>query len=292
MKIYLFILLLVTAASAAQTAKSTPDESWTSCQCSGVPTCRATAADGTEKACKKVGGVWHAFPATAQAAHPGDAGMQPVSSVAPPTSAQSPSDDLITTISTNAQVAACTKKGWPTQAWCEGTALGVAEAVTGFYAQDTQATKTATTSDRRMTTSPGPMSATITDIHVDHPMPPDDRTYVTYTFPATMPISVDVAAQTGRVVKLSDVEYARLQKLRQAVADAEREIAKAHDVELYVHCYSGTDLVAGVHDTSCHWHDGSPEALAGLEPPVTIQPDHYEFRSQFLLINLPVEATQ
>ena len=44
--------------------------------------------------------------------------------------------------------------------------------------------------------------------------------------------SADVDSQTGRVVKLSDEEYAHLQKLRQAVADEEKKIAMAHGVLL------------------------------------------------------------
>ena len=88
--------------------------------------------------------------------------------------------------------------------------------------------------------------------------------------------TVDVDSQTGRVVKLSDEEYARLQKLRQAVADEEKKIAAAHGVDITgcvphgdTFCTKGGDLFHG-----------------GQIVPAWF-PDRYEFRGQWLLINVP-----
>ena len=106
---------------------------------------------------------------------------------------------------------------------------------------------------------------------------------VTYTSKVTatkdFKESVDVDSQTGRVVKLSDEEYARLQKLRQAVADEEKKIAAAHGVDITgcvphgdTFCTKGGDLFHG-----------------GQIVPAWF-PDRYEFRGQWLLINVPPSA--
>lgn len=75
-----------------------------------------------------------------------------------------------------------------------------------------------------------------------------------------------------RVVSLSSNEYARLQKLRQAVVDAETEIAKAHNVRLRNRYDCLQDQRMG---NACSY-DGLPD-----------DKDTYEFRGQFLLINVP-----
>lgn len=74
-----------------------------------------------------------------------------------------------------------------------------------------------------------------------------------------------------RVVKLSDEEYARLQKLRQAVVDAEMAIAKAHGV------YFAPPPDPYPHFIAC-------DSLIGCFAKPT---DHYQFRGQYLLINVP-----
>jgi hypothetical protein len=66
-------------------------------------------------------------------------------------------------------------------------------------------------------------------------------------------------APSGRVERLSDVEYGRLQKLRQAVKDAETEIAQKHGARYAPPC--GGSSAADIYCT--------------------------EFRGQFLLIALP-----
>lgn len=92
-------------------------------------------------------------------------------------------------------------------------------------------------------------------------------------------LSIDTQA-SGRIVKLSDEEYARLQKLRQAVVDAETEIAKGHGVDpVGVAGDSGQCLIA---DGRC---------LTWAREPVAYKaPDRYQFAGQFLLINLPKAA--
>ena len=91
--------------------------------------------------------------------------------------------------------------------------------------------------------------------------------------------SVDVDSQTGRVVKLSDEEYARLQKLRQAVADEERKIALAHGVLLVpklIHAGTNTCLATSY--------------ITGLPSCDTDQyqsADRWQFRGQWLFINVP-----
>jgi hypothetical protein len=90
--------------------------------------------------------------------------------------------------------------------------------------------------------------------------------------------SVDVDSQTGRVVKLSDEEYARLQKLRQAVADEEKKIAAAHGVDTEGDMYPcGKDAGYG---TMC-------AVITEWKPRY---PDKWQFRGQWLLINVPPSA--
>lgn len=79
---------------------------------------------------------------------------------------------------------------------------------------------------------------------------------------------------TQRIVALSTSEQARLQKLRQAVADAEKEIAKAHGVDT-----DGNFTRCVIAAEGCLGWDGNGH------PPKP--PDAYEFRGQFLLINVP-----
>ena len=91
MKPYLIAALLVGSA-VAQTTKPTPTpkpiESWSVCLCDGKKQCIPpidNMVGGTEAACKKVGGVWHAVTATMQgimtpeqqAASPENAWMKP-----------------------------------------------------------------------------------------------------------------------------------------------------------------------------------------------------------------------
>lgn len=83
---------------------------------------------------------------------------------------------------------------------------------------------------------------------------------------------VRVEAQQGRVDRLTEPEYAKLQKLRQAVKDEETAIAKAH----------GVDTVG---QEPC-----LPYTYAVNYPCLSlpyIAPDVYEYRGQFLLINVP-----
>ena len=105
---------------------------------------------------------------------------------------------------------------------------------------------------------------TVVDIHVD----------------LNVPGSVYVNSQTGRVVKLSDEEYARLQKLRQAVADEEKKIAAAHGVDTEGDMYPcGKDAVYGT--------------MCGVYPEWKPRyPDRWQFRGQWLLINVPPSAKE
>jgi len=90
--------------------------------------------------------------------------------------------------------------------------------------------------------------------------------------------SVDVDSQTGRVVKLSDDEYARLQKLRQAVADEEKKIAVAHGVDTEGDLYPcGKPTLTILSNMACVV---SPEWKPRY-------PDKWQFRGQWLLINVP-----
>jgi len=97
-----------------------------------------------------------------------------------------------------------------------------------------------------------------------------------------VPGSVYVNSQTGRVVKLSDEEYERLQKLRQAVADEEKKIAAAHGVLLVpklIHTGTNTCLAA-IYIT------GLPSCDTDQYQPS----DKWQFRGQWLLINVPSSA--
>jgi hypothetical protein len=90
--------------------------------------------------------------------------------------------------------------------------------------------------------------------------------------------SVDVGSQTGRVVKLSDEEYNRLQKLRQAVVDEEKKIAIAHGVDTEGDLYPcGKPTSTILSNMSCVMPVGWNYKY----------PDHWQFRGQWLLINLP-----
>ena len=111
---------------------------------------------------------------------------------------------------------------------------------------------------------------------------------VTYTAKVTatkdFKESVDVDSQTGRVVKLSDEEYERLQKLRQAVADEEKKIAAAHGVLLVpklIHTGTNTCLAA-IYIT------GLPSCDTDQYQPS----DKWQFRGQWLLINVPPSAKE
>ena len=94
--------------------------------------------------------------------------------------------------------------------------------------------------------------------------------------PVDVTVGVEIKSHTGTVVKLSDEEYARLQKLRQAVADAEMEIARMHGV------YFATPIDLNFRINTCDRIDGCP-------PKPT---DHFEFRGQYLLINVPKSTTK
>ena len=89
--------------------------------------------------------------------------------------------------------------------------------------------------------------------------------------------SADVDSQTGRVVKLSDEEYMRLQKLRQAVADEEKKIAVLHGVD-FGQVYVPAPCIA--YDMGCMAWDKTKEVQSRPA-------DHWQFRGQWLLINLP-----
>ena len=93
--------------------------------------------------------------------------------------------------------------------------------------------------------------------------------------------SVDVDSQTGRVVKLSDEEYAHLQKLRQAVADEEKKIAIAHGVDTEGDLYPcGKPTSTILSNMSCVMPVGWNYKY----------PDHWQFRGQWLFINVPKAA--
>lgn len=88
---------------------------------------------------------------------------------------------------------------------------------------------------------------------------------------------VSVKAGDSTVVKLSDEEYANLQKLRQAVVDEEKRLAVKYGANLYLfHLSDPCKTLAA----------GQPCDSGGMmmdERPV----DHYEFHGQFLLIDKP-----
>jgi hypothetical protein len=90
-------------------------------------------------------------------------------------------------------------------------------------------------------------------------------------------LSLD-AKEGGRIDRISDSEFERLQKLRQAVKDAEVEIARAHGVKTEESCIGDT---ANSKDVVCRWTK---------DPIYWRASDHYEFHGQFLLVNLPKAA--
>jgi hypothetical protein len=97
------------------------------------------------------------------------------------------------------------------------------------------------------------------DVHVDN----------------NVPGAVYVNSQTGRVVKISDEEYARLQKLRQAVADEEKKIALAYGVLLVprlIHAGTNNCLATGLPSCDTDQYQSA---------------DRWQFRGQWLLINMP-----
>ena len=88
------------------------------------------------------------------------------------------------------------------------------------------------------------------------------------------------SSSQGRIDRLSDEEYARLQKLRQAVKDAETEIAKAHGVD-FGQAYVPPRCLYS--DMGCMAWDKTTEVQARAA-------DRYEYRGQFLLVNVPGET--
>ena len=119
---------------------------------------------------------------------------------------------------------------------------------------------------------PGPISSDFTSVSIGTVVSVGDVT-VSKDFHQ----SVDVDSQTGRVVKLSDEEYARLQKLRQAVADEEKKIALAHGVD-FGQVYVPAPCIA--YDMGCMAWDKTKEVQSRLA-------DRYQFRGQWLFINVP-----
>lgn len=82
----------------------------------------------------------------------------------------------------------------------------------------------------------------------------------------------------GRIDRLSDAEYASLKKLRQAVVDEEAKIAKAHGVD-FGQPYSAPTCGA--------WDMGQCIGYQ-IDTEVQARPaERYEFRGQFLLVNVP-----
>jgi hypothetical protein len=111
------------------------------------------------------------------------------------------------------------------------------------------------------------------------PPPPLEQESTLSTPPASLTsstLSFD-DPKSGRIDRLSDDEYAELQKLRAAVAAKEKEIAKAHGVAL----------------ESVLTHKGVNTCLADA-PFYTCDidrysgPDAYEYRGQYLLVNVPL----
>ena len=85
----------------------------------------------------------------------------------------------------------------------------------------------------------------------------------------------------SRIDLLTNEEYDRLQKLRQAVADAEKEIAKAHGVQLELkQIYEGSHTCLAT------------SLFSSCDNDRYSYPDTYEFRGQFLLINVPKPSPQ
>lgn len=97
---------------------------------------------------------------------------------------------------------------------------------------------------------------------------------------ASVPSHATMQSQTGRIDLLSDAEYASLQKLRQAVADEETRIAKSH----------GVDFGVNGHIATCGAYDMG-HCIGWNNDDVTDRPaDRYEYRGQFLLVNVPEKA--
>ena len=119
---------------------------------------------------------------------------------------------------------------------------------------------------------PGPISSDFTSVSIGTVVSVGDVT-VSKDFHQ----SVDVDSQTGRVVKLSDEEYTHLQKLRQAVADEEKKIAAAHGVD-FGQVYVPAPCIA--YDMGCMAWDKTKEVQSRPA-------DRWQFRGQWLLINLP-----
>lgn len=95
---------------------------------------------------------------------------------------------------------------------------------------------------------------------------------------------VIVESQTSRIERLTSTEYAGLQKLRQAVAGEETRIAKAHGVEFFRlgHVCTRWAIVITESGPYCETHDQVSTKFG----------DSYEFRGQFLLINVPDAAPE
>jgi len=91
--------------------------------------------------------------------------------------------------------------------------------------------------------------------------------------------TVTVPGKEGRIERLYLDEYAHLEKLRQAVKDAETEIAKAHGVDVEG-CHSHGDFF-------CASIDGHSPFEGGTFVNYNRDADRYEFRGHFLLVNVP-----
>jgi hypothetical protein len=124
---------------------------------------------------------------------------------------------------------------------------------------------------------PGPISSDFASVSVGNLVSVGDVT-VSKDFKQ----SVDVDSQTGRVVKLSDEEYARLQKLRQAVADEEKKIALAHGVD-FGQVYVPAPCIA--YDMGCMAWDKTKEVQSRPT-------DRWQLRGQWLFINVPRKETK
>lgn len=103
------------------------------------------------------------------------------------------------------------------------------------------------------------------DVNVTYPIKDKDFAF------STRITSLDLKSPLGRVVLIDEDEYARLQVLQKALADEEVKIAKVHGVAVEPYQPQCTPSVSGICFNTDH-----------------IQPaDRYEFRGQFLLINVP-----
>lgn len=78
---------------------------------------------------------------------------------------------------------------------------------------------------------------------------------------------------SGRIDRLSDEEYAKLQQLRKYLADAEAEVLKAHGVDLG---NPGCNTSGNISTCDAIFRQG----------------DTYEFRGQFLLISVPLPPAE